>query len=72
MGVARQPCKITMVQLRYGDHVRDAYAVKIPWYCPRGRYAVWVGLFLGDARMRVTRGAHDGADRVRVTTLDLR
>jgi len=53
-----------------GDRVRDAYAVTIPWYCPRGRYVVWTGLFRGDARLRVTGGAHDGDNRVRVATLD--
>lgn len=55
-----------------GDHVRDGYTVTVPWYCPRGRYAVWVGFFHGDARLPVTSGPRDGADRVLATTLDLR
>ncbi len=55
-----------------GDRVRDGYTVTVPWYCPRGRYVVWVGFFHGDARMPVRDGPRDAADRVRAATLDLR
>ncbi|MBL8685189.1 MAG: hypothetical protein JNK05_38785 [Myxococcales bacterium] len=56
---------------RAGDWVRDAFVVAVPWHCDARSVRVYVGLFRGDARARVSVGAHDGADRVLATTLVL-
>jgi hypothetical protein len=55
---------------RVGDWVRDEFFVAIPWHCDARAVRVFVGLVQGDARARVSVGAHDGADRVLATTLE--
>ncbi len=55
---------------RPGQHIRDHQRIGFPAYTPPGLYTVYVGLFKKSARMPVTPPtAHDGKDRLRVTTI---
>jgi hypothetical protein len=59
-----------MERWRPGQHIRDHQRIVFPPYTPPGPYTVYVGLFKKSARMPVTPPtAHDGKDRLRVTTI---
>ena len=48
-----------------GDVVIDRQEVAVPATSPAGVYGLFVGLFRGESRMKVTEGPRDDADRVR-------
>ena len=59
-----------MERWRPGQHIRDRQRIVFPAPTPPGLYTIYVGLFKGGARMPVTPAqAHDGKDRLRVTTI---
>jgi hypothetical protein len=48
-----------------GDIIIDRQEVSVPATSPAGMYSLFVGLFRGDSRLKVTSGPHDDQDRVR-------
>ena len=55
-----------------GTHVVDEHTFKVPKMgFPVGRYGVYVGLFSGGTRVKVTGGAHAGQNRIPLGHLDL-
>jgi len=58
-----------------GEYIRDEFEVDVPLMTtPAGTYTVLVGFWPGGEgrRMKVTTGAHDGVDRVRVGTVEIK
>lgn len=58
-----------------GEVITDEWKGAVPRDAPRGAYDVWLGFYIGDDRLPFTSGdgaAHDGDDRVRVGTLEVR
>jgi len=59
-----------MERWRPGQHIRDASALCFPHTHLPACTPIYVGLFKAGARMPVTPAqAHDGKDRLRVTTI---
>jgi hypothetical protein len=52
-----------------GDVIIDRHEVSVPATSPAGVYTLYVGLFRGESRMKVTEGPHDDTDRVRAGTI---
>jgi hypothetical protein len=52
-----------------GDVIIDRQEVSIPATSPAGVYTVYVGLFRGESRLKVTDGPHDQTDRVKAGTV---
>jgi Dolichyl-phosphate-mannose-protein mannosyltransferase len=52
-----------------GDIIIDRQEVAVPATSPAGVYGLFVGLFRGESRMKITQGPHDDADRVRAGTV---
>jgi hypothetical protein len=52
-----------------GDVIIDRHEVSIPATSPAGMYALYVGLFRGESRMKITEGPRDDTDRVRAGTI---
>lgn len=58
-----------------GEYIRDIYETEVPLMTtPAGTYTIYVGFWPGGdgARLKVTRGPNDGADRVSVGTLEIK
>jgi arylsulfatase A-like enzyme len=61
-----------MERWRPGQRIRDRLRISFPPSMPPGQYAVFVGLFKGNARAPVTPpGLTDGHDRLRLATIDV-
>ncbi|HKO95047.1 MAG TPA: hypothetical protein VJU61_28025 [Polyangiaceae bacterium] len=52
-----------------GDIIIDRQEVAVPATSPAGVYGLFVGLFRGESRMKITQGPRDDADRVRAGTV---
>lgn len=60
---------------RKDEYLKDRYTTFVPLDATPGRYDIWVGFYIGDERMPVSEGpasSHDGENRVRVGTLEIR
>ncbi|MCC7070488.1 MAG: hypothetical protein IT383_04140 [Deltaproteobacteria bacterium] len=58
-----------------GEVITDDWAGAVPRDAPRGLYEVWLGFYIGDDRLPFSGGdgaVHDGVDRVRVGTFEVR
>jgi hypothetical protein len=58
-----------------GEYIRDRYETDVPLMTtPAGTYTVFVGFWPGGEgkRLKVTQGTNDGADRVRLGTLEIK
>jgi hypothetical protein len=58
-----------------GEYVRDHYETEVPLMTtPAGAYTVFVGFWPGGEghRLKITQGPNDGADRVRLGTLEVK
>jgi hypothetical protein len=58
-----------------GEYIRDHYDTDVPLMTtPAGTYTVFVGFWPGGEgkRLKVTQGTNDGADRVRLGTLEIK
>ena len=55
-----------------GDVIVDTQELMLPANYPPGDYAMYVGLFSGSKRLRVTSGPNDGVDRVNAGALPVR
>lgn len=58
-----------------GEVIADEWKGAVPRDAPRGAYDVWLGFYVGDDRLPFTSGdsaVHDGVDRVRVGTIEVR
>jgi hypothetical protein len=58
-----------------GEYIRDHYETDVPLMTtPAGTYTVLVGFWPGGEgkRLKVTQGSHDGADRVRLGTIEIK
>ncbi|HVZ70838.1 MAG TPA: glycosyltransferase family 39 protein [Polyangia bacterium] len=58
-----------------GEYIRDHYETEVPLMTtPAGTYTVLVGFWPGGEgrRLKVTQGPNDGADRVRLGTLEIK
>lgn len=56
-------------RFREGDYVRDVQEITLPSGFEGPDAAVYIGIYRGDERMRITSGADDGDSRARVVTL---
>jgi hypothetical protein len=52
-----------------GDVIIDRQEISIPATSPAGVYTLYVGLFRGESRLKVTDGPRDDADRVKAGTI---
>jgi hypothetical protein len=58
-----------------GEYIRDHYDTEVPLMTtPAGTYQVFVGFWPGGEgrRLKITQGPNDGADRVRLGTLEIK
>jgi hypothetical protein len=58
-----------------GEYIRDHYETEVPLMTtPAGTYQVFVGFWPGGEgrRLKITQGPNDGADRVRLGTLEVK
>jgi hypothetical protein len=58
-----------------GEYIRDHYEVDVPLMTtPAGTYTVLLGFWPGGEgkRLKITRGPNDGADRVRIGTIEIK
>jgi hypothetical protein len=58
-----------------GEWIRDHFDTDVPLMTtPAGRYTVYMGFWPGGEgkRLKVTQGNHDGADRVRLGTIEIK
>jgi hypothetical protein len=58
-----------------GEYIRDRYETEVPLMTtPAGTYTVFIGFWPGGEgkRLHVTQGTNDGADRVRLGTLEIK
>jgi hypothetical protein len=58
-----------------GEFIRDVYDIEVPLMTtPAGTYTVYVGFWPGGEgkRLHVTQGPHDGSDRVRLGTIEIK
>ena len=58
-----------------GEYIRDTYETEVPLMTtPAGTYQVFVGFWPGGEgrRLKITQGPNDGADRVRLGTLEVK
>jgi hypothetical protein len=58
-----------------GEYIRDHYDTDVPLMTtPAGTYTVFIGFWPGGEgkRLHITQGANDGADRVRLGTLEIK
>jgi hypothetical protein len=58
-----------------GEWIRDHYDTDVPLMTtPAGRYTVYIGFWPGGEgkRLKVTQGNHDGQDRVRLGTIEIK
>jgi len=58
-----------------GEFIRDRYETDVPLMTtPAGTYTVYMGFWPGGEgkRLKVTQGNHDGADRVRLGTIEIK
>ncbi len=58
-----------------GEYVRDHYDVDVPLMTtPAGTYTVYMGFWPGGEgkRLKITKGPNDGADRVRLGTIEIK
>jgi hypothetical protein len=58
-----------------GEYIRDRYETDVPLMTtPAGTYTVYMGFWPGGEgkRLKVTQGNHDGADRVRLGTIEIK
>ncbi|HVU49819.1 MAG TPA: glycosyltransferase family 39 protein [Polyangia bacterium] len=58
-----------------GEYIRDHYETEVPLMTtPSGTYQVFVGFWPGGEgrRLKITQGPNDGADRVRLGTLEVK
>jgi hypothetical protein len=58
-----------------GEYIRDHYETDVPLMTtPAGTYAVYMGFWPGGEgkRLKITAGPNDGADRVRLGTLEIK
>jgi hypothetical protein len=62
---------VDLATLRPGDVVEDTFHVVIPRDFPVDRALVRTGLYQGKKRFAVTRGAHDGQNRVEIAAIDV-
>ena len=54
-----------------GEKLVDKHVQRIPATAAPGQYTVWMGFYIGDERLAVTKGEkpnHDGSDRIRAGT----
>jgi hypothetical protein len=52
-----------------GDVIIDRQEISVPATSPAGVYTLYVGLFRGESRLKVTEGPRDDADRVKAGTI---
>lgn len=52
-----------------GDVIIDRQEISVPATSPAGVYTLFVGLFRGESRLKVTEGPRDDADRVKAGTI---
>jgi hypothetical protein len=58
-----------------GEYIRDHYETDVPLMTtPAGTYTVYMGFWPGGEgkRLKVTQGNHDGADRIRLGTIEIK
>jgi hypothetical protein len=58
-----------------GEYIRDHFETDVPLMTtPAGTYTVYMGFWPGGEgkRLKVTQGNHDGADRVRLGTIEIK
>jgi hypothetical protein len=58
-----------------GEYVRDHYETDVPLMTtPAGTYVVYIGFWPGgeQKRLKITQGQNDGADRVRLGTIEIK
>lgn len=58
-----------------GEVIADQWTGTVPRDAPAGSYDVWLGFYIGDDRLPFTGGddaVHDGVDRVRVGTIQVK
>jgi hypothetical protein len=58
-----------------GEYIRDLYEVDVPLMTtPAGTYQIFMGFWPGGdgRRLKITQGPNDGADRLRVGTIDVK
>jgi hypothetical protein len=58
-----------------GEYVRDHYETDVPLMTtPAGTYVVYIGFWPGgeQKRLKITQGPNDGADRVRLGTIEIK
>jgi len=58
-----------------GEYIRDRYETDVPLMTtPAGTYTVYMGFWPGGEgkRLKVTQGNHDGADRIRLGTIEIK
>ena len=57
-----------------GEKLVDRHLQRIPTNAAPGRYTIWMGFYIGDERLPITKGEkpnHDGGNRIRVGTLTI-
>ena len=57
------------------EYIRDHYATDVPLMTtPAGMYTVYMGFWPGGEgkRLKITQGPNDGADRVRLGTIEIK
>lgn len=52
-----------------GDVILDRQEISIPATSPAGLYTLYVGMYRGESRLKVTEGPHDPVDRIRAGTI---
>ncbi|OGQ13366.1 MAG: hypothetical protein A2138_12980 [Deltaproteobacteria bacterium RBG_16_71_12] len=58
-----------------GEVITDQWTGTVPRGAPAGAYDVWIGFYIGDDRLPFSGGddaVHDGVDRVRVGTIQVK
>ena len=58
-----------------GEYIRDHYETDVPLMTtPAGTYTIYMGFWPGGEgkRLKVTQGNHDGADRIRLGTIEIK
>ncbi|MFZ9888535.1 MAG: hypothetical protein ACO3JL_13640 [Myxococcota bacterium] len=60
---------------RAGEFLNDRYTTSVPLDATPGTYDIWAGFYIGEERMSVSdasSGLHDGENRVRIGTIEIR
>jgi len=52
-----------------GDVILDRQEISIPATSPAGLYTLYVGMYRGESRLKITEGPHDSVDRIKAGTI---